>query len=250
MQVSARISFPEKEPHKWYYLVKEYRSLEYIEVAFYNPYSFLENVEPAGIVKPLKEFKMKVSSVHFPQFNLIKKDLFKPIFTATTDILRKLNSHLLIIHPCKGRIEQIEGFINSEINPVLEKEKIYLCWETFESKKRLFGGLENIFKYCKDKQFHGICYDFSHIHKREKEVLDELNQHIELIKVFHLSNKLKNRMGQHYPIFYRKEEVVFNFRDILLILKERDYKGYLVLEYLPQFSSQLLPDIEKIVSFL
>ncbi len=40
-----------------------------------------------------------------------------------------------------GKLKAIGNFLKKKIDPILEKEKIYFCWETFESKRRIFGDL-------------------------------------------------------------------------------------------------------------
>jgi sugar phosphate isomerase/epimerase len=119
---------------------------------------------------------------------------------------------------------------------------LYLCWETFESKRRVFGGIENMFKFCKDTRFHRICYDFSHVHKEQERILKDIKENIDIIKIFHLSNRIQDSIKQHYPVYYTEEKVALDFDKVLSFLREIEYRGHLVLEYLPQFHSQLRPD--------
>ena len=57
-----------------------------------------------------------------------------------------------------------------------------------------------------------------------------------------MSNRLRDSIKQHYPVYFAEEEVSLDFNKILSFLKKIKYRGHLVLEYLPQFHSQLLLD--------
>ena len=117
-----------------------------------------------------------------------------------------------------------------------------MCWETFESRRRIFGGIDEMFKFCKDSLCHRICYDFSHIHKEQEKILEELKENIDIIKIFHMSNRIQNSIKQHYPVYYTEEKMALKFDKILSFLGQIKFRGHLVLEYLPQFRSQLLQD--------
>ena len=147
-----------------------------------------------------------------------------------------------------GKYDQIRSFVNKKIDPVLKREGLYLCWETFESKRRIFGGINNMFEFCKDNNVHRICYDFSHVHKEQEEVLRDIKENIDIIKIFHLSNRIQDSTKQHYPVYYNEEKVALDFDKVLSFLRKIEYKGHLVLEYLPQFHPQLLPDGLKLKS--
>jgi hypothetical protein len=109
------------------------------------------------IIMPFEKTNIEASSIHFAQFNLSKLDLFLEVFNKTARIADLLNCNHIVIHPNMGRYNQIERFLNEKINPNLKRKELYLCWETFESKRRVFGGIENMFKFCKDTRFHRIC---------------------------------------------------------------------------------------------
>jgi sugar phosphate isomerase/epimerase len=241
MDFSVRVSFPENEKYDWIEAMKIFERVGFIETAFFNSDLFLK-VDVGKIVKPFAQLNIKVSSLHFAQFSLVNLDLFARVFHKTIRIAMSLDCDSIVIHPSMGRLKAIANFLEKKIDPVLEKEKIYFCWETFESKRRIFGGLENLANYCRNTQYHRICYDFSHIHKNQQEILEDLEKYLGLIRVFHRSNRIKGSIKQHYPVYYTQEDVALNFDEILTFLKQKNFNGHLVLEYLPQFHSQLLQD--------
>jgi sugar phosphate isomerase/epimerase len=143
MKFSVRVSYPESGKYNWFEAVKTYKNIGFAEVAFLDPELFL-NAELKDIIMPFKKTNIKVSSIHFAQFNLSKLDLFLKVFNKTARIAGLLNCDLIVIHPSMGKHDEIKSFLNEKIDPVLEREGLYLCWETFESKRRIFGGIDQI----------------------------------------------------------------------------------------------------------
>jgi len=241
MKFSVRTAYPESGKYNCFESVKSYENIGFVEVAFLDPELFLDANEK-DIIMPFKKTSIEVSSIHFAQFNLLKLDLFLRVFDKIVKIADLLNCNLVVIHPSMGKYDQLKRFLNEKINPVLKRKGSYLCWETFESKRRIFGGIDNMFKFCKDTGPYCICYDFSHVHKEQSKILKDLKENIDIIKIFHLSNRKSNSIKQHYPVYYDEEKVALDFNQILSFLKKIKYEGHLVLEYLPQFHSQLLTD--------
>lgn len=241
MKFSVRVSFPESGKYNWFEAVEVFQNIGFVEVAFLDPELFLKT-DIKEILKPFKEINIKASSIHFAQFNLSNLDLFSRVFNKTIKITKSLDCDSIVIHPSMGKYEAIKKLLEEKIEPVLKKEGLYLCWETFESRRRIFGGIESMFNFCKNTCFHRICYDFSHIHKEQEEILRDLKENINIIKIFHISNRIKNSIKQHYPIYYLEEEMALDFDKIFSFLKQKGFNDHLVLEYLPQFHSQLLSD--------
>jgi sugar phosphate isomerase/epimerase len=241
MKFSVRVSFPESGKYNWFEAVKAFQNIGFVEVAFLDPELFLK-ADIKEILEPFRKINIKASSIHFAQFKLSNLDLFSNVFDKTTEIAKSLDCDSIVIHPSMGKYEAIKKLLKERIEPVLKKEELYLCWETFESKRRIFSGIEGMFDFCKNTKLHRICYDFSHVHKEQGEILSDLKENINNIKIFHISNRVKNSIKQHYPIYYSEEEMALDFDKILSFLSQNEFRGHLVLEYLPQFHSQLLPD--------
>jgi len=241
MKFSVRVSFPESGKYNWFEAVKAFQNIGFVEVAFLDPELFLK-ADIKEILEPFKKINIKASSIHFAQFKLSNLDLFSSVFNKTVEIAKLLDCDSLVIHPNMGKYEAIKKLLKERIEPVLKNEELYLCWETFESKRRIFGSIEGMFDFCKNTKLHHICYDFSHVHKEQEDIINDLKENINIIKIFHISNRVKNSIKQHYPIYYPEEEMALDFNKIFTFLKRKGFNGHLVLEYLPQFHPQLLPD--------
>ena len=191
MKFSVRVSFPESGKYNWFEAVEVFLDVGFVEVAFLDPELFLKT-DIKEILEPFKKINIKASSIHFAQFNLSNLDLFSRVFDKTIKIAKLLDCDSIVIHPSMGKYEAIKKLLKEKIDPVLIKEGLCLCWETFESRRRIFGGIEGMFNFCKNTCFNRICYDFSHIHNKQEEILRDLKENINIIKIFHISNRIKN----------------------------------------------------------
>ena len=249
MEFGVRIAYPDKGEDDWYERLRPFETIGVVEVAFYRPELFLKSVKLEEVVEPFKTLKIKASSLHMAQFRLYELNLFEQIFTRTIKIAEALNCKIIVIHPSKGEYSQIQGFISTVVDPVLESNQIFLCWETFKSRKRVFGSIEEVFNFCKQTRWHRMCYDFSHVSGNQRDVLTDLDKYLDMIKIFHISNRSttsERQKSQHCPIFPQnheeKREFILDFEQILSYLKERGFRGNLTLEYLPIFHDRLIED--------
>ena len=147
---------------------------------------------PKTLVYPFEQLKIKVSSVHMAHERITKPNEFFETLTKTVAITKKLRCENIVIHPSNAKLEDIKGFIEQKINPLLEKEEIYICWETFAGKRRF--------------------------------------------------------LRQHLPVF--TDEGSLDFKIILRVLKQEEFKGDLILEYLPEFHRKLIKDCLKVKKML
>lgn len=244
MNFSVRVSYPENGEYNWEEALRQYAEVGRVEVAFYSTELFLRNVKIEGVVRPFQgAVPLEVSSVHMAHAGITDFPLFEVILGRTIEIAKALNCQDIIVHPSKGRLEDVVLFIEEKIDPVLRREKIYLCWETFTSKKRFLTGISGIAEFCKGRQWHKACYDFSHIHDEQEVVMKEAGRYLEFIRVFHISNRISEKKLQHLPVFHKGAgKLDLEFGPILRFLKEKDFGGNIVLEYLPEFHSELRKD--------
>lgn len=243
MHFSIRVSYPENNEYSWEEAVQQYNNIGHIEVAFYSTELFLRNVKVEDVIETFQKNPMAVSSVHMAHVRITDFPLFELVLGKTIEIAKVLGCQYIVVHPSKGQLNDVKGFIEDKIDKILSLEKIYICWETFSSKKRFLSGINGITEFCHGKQWHKACYDFSHIHDEEALVIKEISRYLDFIKIFHISNRISAQNIQHLPLFHSGSgRLDLDFLPILKLLKEKDYDGTLVLEYLPEFHSQLLED--------
>lgn len=243
MKFSVRVSYPENDEYSWEEAVRQYADVGRVEAAFYSTELFLRNVKAKEVVSPFPKIPLEVSSVHMAHARITDFPLFELVLARTIEIAKALGCRDIVVHPSKGRLEGVRDFIEEKIDPILRREKIYLCWETFTSKKRFLTGIGGIAEFCQGREWHKGCYDFSHIHDEEEVIIKQLDEYLDYIRIFHISNRISEKKLQHLPVFHKGAgKLDLNFVPILRFLKERDFSGDLVLEYLPEFHGELRED--------
>lgn len=186
MSVGVRVAYPEQEGN-WFERLEPFERIKYVEVAFYRPNLF-HKIEVNDVVTPFDSLSIKADSVHMAQERLQNKDSFVLILSKTIEIAESLDCDKIVVHPSRDKGKEIERFVHSQITPLLRDNEVYLCWETFESKKRFLSGIEEIVKFCRDNEWHRACYDFSHVSDSQEKILEDIKRYKEHIAIFHVSN--------------------------------------------------------------
>lgn len=254
MTISVRVAYPEQVNELYEDRLKPFIVLGAVEVAFLSPEFFIKNVVVNNVISAVEKFSLKVSSIHLPHVNLNIPQDSKLVFEKSFLLAKGLKTRHLIIHPSKGDSSSVRKRIEKEITPQLENQDVYLCWETFESKKRLFGGIEGLFNFSKKQKRHKICFDFSHVHVGQYKLLELLKQYKQEIAVFHVSNRMtqENKIIQHLPMWehtFPEGKADLDFEPIIKLLKQSNPKVDFVLEYLFDYHKFLLRDALKLKFF-
>lgn len=245
MKIGIRARYPDRYQFDWQKSIVCYKELDGIEVAFYQPDLFLQ-IDLKNITDGIEKVNINVLGVHMAHAKLTIFEEFLSVFYKTVKLCDLLNCKILVVHPSFGRLNDIIEILDSKITPVLKEKNISLCWETFESKKRIFGGLEGIFDFCKNQYNHTICYDFSHRLVGQAEVIREIIEYKDSIRVFHGSNRVIALKKQHLPLFKSHQEknihCDLDFQKVAEILKVHNSNSSFILEYLPEYHDRLLKD--------
>lgn len=253
MKVTVRNAYPEEGQYDWSKDLPRWEKLGAIEVAFYKVKPFLTKVSIKNVIGPFSKLALCVPDVHMAHARLTIKDEFLATLIKTIKIAKALNSRHIVIHPSFGQLKDIENFLQAVVTPLLEQNDLYICWETFKSKRRIFGGPKGIIKFCKTNPRYKMCYDFSHIHKPEEEVLKDIEEYFSYLVVLHASNRISTKGKQHLPLFQKKTKfgkTDLNFKKIIAFLKAKNYQGSFVLEYLYEYHSALLKDALRVKKLL
>jgi sugar phosphate isomerase/epimerase len=240
IHIAIRAAFPEGGGYDWHDALSTYEQVGAVEVAFYRPQLFLERVTVEGVVAPFSILSLRVTSVHMAQVRIAQFDEFLDVLHKTIPIAQALNCHLIVAHPTNARLAEVEQKIVGAVDPLLAEAGVNLCWETFAGRRCFLSGIEGIAAFCRGRLHHAACYDTSHLHKPQAEVLADIADYADCIRCFHLSNRGLREGQQHLPL--RDPQGVLDFDEILAAITESGFGGSLTLEYLRQFHDQLVTD--------
>jgi len=246
--VAVRVSYPERGDYNWYQALASYTKVGCVEVAFYQPELFLQEVTTEKVLAPFSRLPLRATSVHAAQARITEFDTFIQVLRKTISIAQGLGCSLIVAHPTNARLEEVEGKITAAVDPLLAQAGVTLCWETFSGRRRFLSGIEGIAAFCrgsalglpKGREHHAACYDTAHLHKPQAEVLADIREYSDCIRCFHLSNRGTEGKQQHLPLRY--PQGTLDFEEIVAAIVERGLEGPLTLEYLPQYHHHLLED--------
>ncbi|HEC34098.1 MAG TPA: sugar phosphate isomerase/epimerase [Chloroflexi bacterium] len=240
IQISVRATFPQRGNYDWYGALALYEQVGAVEVAFYRPELFLQGVTVEKVLAPFSTLSLRVTSVHMAQARIARFDEFLAVLRKTIPIAQALGCPIIVVHPTSARLAQVESKIVGVVDPLLAQAGVTLCWETFAGRRRFLSGIEGIAAFCRGRERHAACYDTSHLHKPQPEVLADVANYADCIRCFHLSNRGPAGTQQHLPLRHR--EGVLDFEGIIAAIAESGFSGPLTLEYLPQFHDRLVRD--------
>ncbi len=240
INTAVRVSYPERGDYDWHQALAMYQDIGMVEVAFYRPDLFLAEVQESDVTAPFSTLPLRVTSVHMAQARIVEFSAFVQVLRKTISIAQALDCSLIIVHPTSGRLAEVEGKIAAVVDPLLEQSDVMLCWETFPGRRRFLSGIKGIAAFCRKREHHAVCYDTSHLHKPQAEVLADITNYRDCIRCFHLSNRDAAGRQQHLPL--QHPDGVLDFEEILTSIGRYSSSGPLTLEYLSQFHDQLVGD--------
>jgi len=226
-----------------------FEDIREVELAFFNVQEFLK-LRIGDILKEVKGRGLEVVTIHAPNAKIHRVEEFEIVIERCCNLANKLDCDTVVLHPCFLRKKfDREGAIrvlDEEITSILENYRVTLCWETFINENRLFRNPYEIYRFCVERDFYGMCYDFSHIPDDQNYVIKQIREFRNHIFVYHISNreranKTAGKPLNHIPIF--DEKGVLDFRKILntnLI----NPASSLILEYRNEFSEKLREDLK------
>ena len=240
IHIAVRAAFPEDGHYNWHDALAAYERVGAVEVAFYRPQLFLERVAVEDVVAPFSTLSLRATSIHMAQARIAQFDEFLAVLHKTIPVAQALDCHLIVAHPTNARLADVEQKITGAVDPLLAQAGVTLCWETFIGRRRFLSGIEGIAAFCRSRPHHAACYDTSHLHKPQAEVLADIASYADCIRCFHLSNRGSQKGQQHLPL--RDPQGVLDFEEILVAIAKSGFSGPLTLEYLRQFHDHLVAD--------
>lgn len=212
-----------------------------VEISFHKLEDF--KATPHDKVRRIiKDYDINIISAHLPNIDVFNEEFINVIAQIKQNYEVKIftlnprnESYYFALEALKNKAQAIRNL------------GIVLCYENFEKKRRRWINTpEQIFNLNFD--FISMTYDISHT--RDVDIIEEFNKYREKIKVVHLSNKYYNRLNKnqgpkkHLPIAMGDLPI----EKFLENLKEKNYSGLVILEYLEQFSDELVNDLDRLSS--
>jgi len=207
-----------------------------IQLSFYKKAQFFE-IDHQKLKQKLSEMDIRVPTVHAPAADVFD-DSFLDILRF---IKREYGARVISIHPQKGRREHALAKLET-LKEQIRNIGVTLAYENFPAacNKWIVNARDMHAAFSQD--YLKLTYDTSHAVIEES--LDEVKQCLSKIEVIHLSDQMKG--DDHLPIGTAKYPVF----ELLSLLKEKHFDGYIVLEYMPRYEGLLRGDAERVRDFL
>ncbi len=213
-----------------------------VELAFVDVQEFLK-LNSGDYLAELERAKIQVVSIHSPHFKILDPEI-RAIFFKLRYLATKLNAKTIVAHPSYGNLKNKEVLKNLAIINNMTGGYARVCIEKFTSRRRIISSREDytlmrtLFPnlYC--------CYDFSHVPRGNEETIID---YLPITPVIHVSNRKGDNI-QHQRLF--DTSCNLDYDKIVNILKQNNWSGELVIEYLEKFHSYVEQDakrLEKII---
>jgi len=245
LRVGARCEYP-----------KFLEDVREIELAFFKVADFLK-LDINEIIREVSEERNRdVITIHAPNAKVHRFREFMDVIKRCCVLANAFDCESIVLHPCfikrKIRRDRVFYLLKSVVEPMLDEHGVYLCWETFMSKDRLFRNPHEIFEFCRNSDRFRMCYDFSHIPLSSEETLAQVREYRDVILVYHVSNREWGHAGKsgglnHIPIFDKRG--VLDFKKILNF-EVLNRNASLILEYREEFHCFLKVDIDVVKKIL
>ncbi len=250
MRFAVRAAYPEEGGRGWDDIIRSFEPVGWVEVAFANPGLF-ESVPVEAVVEPFETSSVRAAAVHMAYAKVSDLRQFERTLSRTLEIADRLAVRHIVAHPNRGRLSDVLSFLDGEISPLLRSSDKILCWEVFDNRRRILGGLKEVVAFCRERQNFRACYDFSHVNGSQSDVESEVLEYLDWIAHFHVSNRVRAGRIQHLPVFWNEEAGDFgrdlDLESILRLLAGEGYAGTVTLEYQSQFDSRLVPDALRLI---
>ncbi|MCX7661550.1 MAG: sugar phosphate isomerase/epimerase [Candidatus Omnitrophica bacterium] len=208
-----------------------------LQLAFFSRKDFLF-LDHKKIKKVCDDLNINIPTVHAPCV-----DVFDNQFLEILSLIKKIyNVKVISIHPQRGeRTEALKRL--KEISFLIKELDLILAYENFPQKlsfRKWICLVQEMYNFF-DLDFLKITFDTSHLDNTQ-EVISEFRKAKDRIQVIHLSDKNNNQT--HLPL----GEGNLCYQAFLDYLKEIEFKGFLVLEYLNTYENKLIKDYFRLKS--
>jgi sugar phosphate isomerase/epimerase len=169
--------------------------------------------------------------------------VFNHDFLSIIEMIRNVyNVSLITIHPQKG--DSIAAMAKlEEYGRSIEDLGVTLAYENFPSSvgKRKWVYLPREMHSRFNLPFLKLTFDTSHL-DNPAECIEEFDVVADKVAVIHLSDN--DGKSQHQPLGTGNVP----YKQFLRYLKDMDFSGPVVIEYMPEYEAELIADVDKLVA--
>ncbi len=215
-----------------------------IQLAFYKRADF-RNFDHGSFVKRLRDEGIKVESVHAPAADVFHDHGGEFIGTIET-IKKYYGVDVITVHPQRGT-KQHARQLYRKIEERIRELGVIIAYETFEEagdRRKWITQMEEMHRYFDAIRYDFLCVTYDFTHSSPETNLREIRKFNSRIRAIHLSDALSDRplsldeTHQHLPLGYGDYPVL----EFLKELEDINYRGLVILEYLPQYHHLLKKD--------
>ena len=223
-----------------------------IQLSFYKRSTF-RNFNHTRMLKNLDDNGITVESVHAPAADIYHSHGDEFLSMLQT-IRETYGVRVITVHPQRGDRRQAKA-LYKKVEEQIKKMDIIIAYETFEEiheERKWISQIEDMHRYFDALKFPflGVTYDFTHSDAaRSISEIRHFHKHIHAVHFSDARSDLPldpNEKHQHLALGYGNFPVL----DFLSTLQKVEYKGYLILEYLPVWQHLLREDYEALQQYI
>ncbi|MEW6069198.1 MAG: TIM barrel protein [Candidatus Thermoplasmatota archaeon] len=211
-----------------------------IQLAFFKRADFM-NFDHLKIKECASQLNISIPIIHAPTCDVFHENFINILKTIKEIYKVKIIS----IHPQRGVVEEALKKLEELKNKILALD-IILAYENFyptkHAKEKWIYLPEDMYERFASPNLK-ITYDCAHT-LVDDNTLEKFEKILDKVEVVHLSNRSGGR--EHLPI----EQGEFPIFGLLDILSRKNFQGYIVLEYMPEYEFKLFEDLEKVKKYI
>lgn len=208
-----------------------------IQLSFFQKRDFLQ-IDHEHVKEICISFNINIPTVHAPTV-----DVFNHDFLEIMKTIRSIYSvNLITIHPQKGDSILALAKLEEHANAIQDLD-ITLAYENFPSAvgKRKWICLPGEMYLKFELPFLRLTFDTSHLDS-PKDCIEEFDSVADKVAIIHLSDN--DGRSQHQPL----GTGYVPYKQFIRHLKDMDFQGPVVIEYMPEYQDRLIEDVRKLAA--
>jgi sugar phosphate isomerase/epimerase len=133
------------------------------------------------------------------------------------------------MHPSRGTLYKIKDSLGNIVQPIVEEHNLSIAWENVTQQDRYLNDDNELREYMEKNLNNYRCFDINHSKLSQTEMIKYIEDNSDMIREFHLSNRLKGEVDSHLPIFDPSGDI--DAKEIFKAIKGNFSSVRVVLEY-------------------